>query len=455
MRITHALGWYFPDSVGGTEIYVAGLCQRLQRDGHDVAVVAPDAAVVTPRAYQHDGVPVFRYPIPAQPTRDEAQGVVAARGTEHLIRWLREHPTDIFHAHGVTTGVGRHEIRAARDAGARTLLTHHLPSLGYICRRGTLMEGGRRPCDGLVAPGKCAACILEERGVPTLAAAALAGLPVDASRVLGTIAGKVGTTFGAAASIAAGQAMQRELVSVTDCMIALNDAALSMLVANGAPPSAVIVNRLGHSHRALPRRATASARLPLRVGFMGRLHPTKGVYELARAMTMLPRPLQVAVEIRGVIQSDVERRVERDILAILDGDPRVTLAPAVPPDRVLDVLAGYDVLCCPSTWFENGPTVAIEAMAVGTPVIGSRLGNLAELVTDGVDGRLVAPGDAADLARAIGDLARSPATLETWRSHLRPARTMDEIAADYVALYAELLAQDGPDRRELLCASAS
>jgi glycosyltransferase involved in cell wall biosynthesis len=173
---------------------------------------------------------------------------------------------------------------------------------------------------------------------------------------------------------------------------------------------------------------------------MGRLHPTKGVYELAHAVTMLPSDMAFELEIRGVVHAEVERQVQADIKRILAGDPRVTIAPAVPPDEVLGALAAYDVLCCPSTWFENGPTVAIEAMAVGTPVIGTRLGNLAELITDGVDGCLVAPGDAADLAGAIARIARSPAIVDTWRANLGPARTMDEIAGDYERLYSELTA---------------
>jgi glycosyltransferase involved in cell wall biosynthesis len=107
-----------------------------------------------------------------------------------------------------------------------------------------------------------------------------------------------------------------------------------------------------------------------------------------------------------------------------------------------DVLAGYDVLCCPSVCAEGGPTAAIEAHAVGTPVIGTRIGGLAELVTDGVNGRLVPPGDWRALASALADLARDPAgTVDRWRLALPRARTMDEIAADYEALYAEALSR--------------
>ena len=48
MKIAHALGWYFPDSLGGTEIYVAALSRELQARGHEVVIAAPDARRAAP-----------------------------------------------------------------------------------------------------------------------------------------------------------------------------------------------------------------------------------------------------------------------------------------------------------------------------------------------------------------------------------------------------------------------
>ena len=100
-------------------------------------------------------------------------------------------------------------------------------------------------------------------------------------------------------------------------------------------------------------------------------------------------------------------------------------------------LSEIDLLCCPSLVAEGGPTVAIEAHAVGTPVIGTRIGGLAELVTDGVNGRLVAPGDWRALARVIQDAASDPAgTIDQWRRALPPARTFDDVTREYLSMYA-------------------
>ena len=81
--------------------------------------------------------------------------------------------------------------------------------------------------------------------------------------------------------------------------------------------------------------------------------------------------------------------------------------------------------------------MAIEAHAVGTPVIGTRIGGLAELITDGENGRLVRPGDWRALANVLREVATDPRqTIDRWRKALPPARTMNEIAADYLTLYA-------------------
>ena len=90
MKIAHLLGWYFPDSVGGTEVYVEGLCRRLRAAGHRVVVAAPDSRHVAPERYTHDDVPVFRYPISDTPTRDEAYHRVPVRGAGRLYRWLAD-----------------------------------------------------------------------------------------------------------------------------------------------------------------------------------------------------------------------------------------------------------------------------------------------------------------------------------------------------------------------------
>jgi glycosyltransferase involved in cell wall biosynthesis len=66
------------------------------------------------------------------------------------------------------------------------------------------------------------------------------------------------------------------------------------------------------------------------------------------------------------------------------------------------------VAVVPSRFPDPCPTVALEAMAAGRPVVGSAVGGLADLVVDGVTGVLVPPGDAAALRSAIQQLLTDP-----------------------------------------------
>ena len=439
MKIAHLVGWYFPDSVGGTEIYVEGLCRRLRDAGHDVIVAAPDAQHVMPAQYAHDDVPVFRYRIATPASRDEACHRVAVRGAERLHQFLDEERPDILHLHSFTTGAGIAEIRAASRRGIRVIATCHLPGLGYMCRSGELMQWGTEPCDGIVFPRKCAACNLTRVGLAKPLARIVAATPLPVSRSLGAIHGRVGTAIGMAASVGDYQEIQREMFSLVDRFVVLNETGRRMLIANGAPASKLVLNRLGVSFMKAPRKPSPDVQpttSPVTFGYVGRLHPTKGLVELLRAVRAIPRDVEFRLEVRGPILDGEARQFAEQLRRLADGDPRVAIGPGVAVPDVPSHLARLDALVCPSIWFENGPTVALEAMAVGTPVIASRVGNLAEAIDDGGTGRLVTPGDVAEWARTLTTIAKSPETIDCWRCALPAPRTMDDIARDYLALYA-------------------
>jgi glycosyltransferase involved in cell wall biosynthesis len=440
VKIVHLLGWYFPDSVGGTEVYVEGLCRRLKDAGHEVLVAAPDPGRRAPETYDYHGVTVFRYPITDHPTRDESYHRVPMPGTEHLFRWLAAERPDILHVHSIKTGTGLPEFREARRLGIRIIATCHLPSLGYMCRTGELMEGGKHPCDGVVRASKCAACSLTHVGLPAPASRLAGAIPPWLGDGLRVLPGKVGTVLGMSALVVEYQRMQRELFEIVERFVVLNQTAYRMLIADGSPVEKLAINRLGLSQTGVRRKPGPDVRptaRPVRFGFAGRLHPAKGVMQIARAVLAIPREMDFRLDIRAPILDAGARAIDAELRRLVGGDPRVRFEPAVSSAEIPAVLAELDVLLSPSLWFENGPTIALEAMAVGTPIIATRVGNQAELIEDGVSGRLVEAGNVAALSSAILEAASSPEkTIDVWRRALAPVRTMDDIARDYMAMYA-------------------
>lgn len=440
MKIVQALGWYFPDSLGGTEVYVAALAERLRRLGHQVIVAAPDPAHTVERHDEHEGARIYRYPIAATVSRDQARGFAVVPGAERFHHWLARERPDVVHVHTFVTGLGLRELASARAAGARVIVTSHAASLGFLCERGTLMRYGRALCDALVEPVTCATCALEHRGVPMPVAALAARIPVRLSLRALAWRRRAGTGLGMRALIDANRASQARLFDLADRVVVLSQWAADALRANGAPADKVVVNRLGIAcrTRGWPRKpppAERPTRLPLTAGFAGRVERIKGLADAITAVRSLPGETPVRLRVVALARTPDDQRELARCRRLAAGDARIVFEPAVPPRDMPALLASFDVLLCPSRAIEGGPTVALEAMAVGTPVLAAAVPALTEIVQPDVTGWLHAPADVRALAGALARLAAEPSRIDQCRARLGPVRTMDEVARDYEREY--------------------
>jgi glycosyltransferase involved in cell wall biosynthesis len=132
------------------------------------------------------------------------------------------------------------------------------------------------------------------------------------------------------------------------------------------------------------------------VGFVGRLVPRKGPLDLVRAA---PAIRAARPDVRVVVVGDDPYEDEDPAYAAM-----VRAAAGVDHvgrvDEAASILQHLDVLVLPSREEPFG-TVVAEAMAAGTPVVATNVDGLPELVTDGITGALVEPGDTAALAVAV------------------------------------------------------
>jgi glycosyltransferase involved in cell wall biosynthesis len=146
---------------------------------------------------------------------------------------------------------------------------------------------------------------------------------------------------------------------------------------------------------------------PVRVGFVGRLEPYKGGDVAIRAFVRAGEGMDARLELLG--SGSAEGDLRRLVASLGAGD-RVSLPGAVPQDEALVRIGGYDALLVPSlttpSWKEQFGRVAAQAMALGTPVIASDSGALAEVV--GGAGLLAREGDVADFAEKLGAVLRDP-----------------------------------------------
>jgi glycosyltransferase involved in cell wall biosynthesis len=157
--------------------------------------------------------------------------------------------------------------------------------------------------------------------------------------------------------------------------------------------------------------------------FVGRLEHVKGVHVLLRAM---PTVLAGAPATRVVIVGDGPARVELVRLAAdLGVDHAVSFRGWLTADQLLPEYERATAVVVPSVWPENFPTVALEALGVGRPLVGSAVGGIPELIDHRTSGLVVPPDDAPALAAALLELLLDPGT----------ARAMAAAARDKAAVF--------------------
>lgn len=133
------------------------------------------------------------------------------------------------------------------------------------------------------------------------------------------------------------------------------------------------------------------------VAFISRLVSWKGVRDVIDLARSQPE-LNVVIAGDGPLQDEV-----REASGTL---PNLEYCGFVQTDRVLEIVRSARVAIVPSRWAEPGGIVALDAMAVGTPVVAYASGGLAEYVSDSGGGVLVPP-DSSSLATAVSRLHRN------------------------------------------------
>ncbi|SEW42712.1 glycosyltransferase family 4 protein [[Clostridium] fimetarium] len=83
-------------------------------------------------------------------------------------------------------------------------------------------------------------------------------------------------------------------------------------------------------------------------------------------------------------------------------------------DELYKLIAEAKISVCPSEWYENCPFSVIESISLGTPVVGSRIGGIPELIVDRKTGELFEAGNAIELEKAIRRIIDSKSTMEQY-----------------------------------------
>ena len=424
MKIAHLPFAYYPDPAGGTEVYVRALAHEQRAAGHQPVVFAP--ARIESR-YEVEGIPVYRFAV-ADDVDDIREIYVRDRSVDHeaFEAALADASPDVLHIHGYTPSITRRMLAAARARHARVIFTYHTPTA--TCVRGTLLRFGSDVCGGELDARTCAACVLQSHGLPRVAAQAVARSPQAFARILPP--GRARSAFRIHELVTLRQREIRHFLADVDHVVAPSLWAMRLLQTLGVPSVKMTMSRQGVFGRREYHLRSRTERL--KIAFLGRLHQTKGLPVLLQALARIPN---ANVRLNVYPTAPAQDAYARGLQQLMQHDDRVTLHDPLPQDAVIGALQEHDVLAVPSQWLETGPLVVLEAFEAGIPVIGSRLGGVAELVAHEEDGLLVEAGDTQAWANAIQSLASHPELLSRLTHNVRRPRTMADVAADMERVY--------------------
>lgn len=415
MRILHLTHQYVPEYVGGVELYTQSLAAEQAAAGHAVAVFYRVSRVGQGCAVRADGdVQVWAaWDGVVTPPR---RFLAAFHGPALEQAWTQALATfrpDLIHIQHLM-GLPLRLARLIRQRGIPYVVTLH--DYWWVCANAQLITNDRQQiCDGPRVYLNCARCALaragRERWWPTIPAL----LPLLAARNAGL----------------------RRILAGAHAVIAPSQFVCHWYAAHGGWSGDCQAIPLGVERPAAPLPARTAG--PVRFAYLGGIAWQKGVHVIVEAF----RALEVGSERESPVaelwiagDETTDPAYTRHLRAL--ATPHVRFLGRLSRAGVWEMLAQADVLLVPSLWYESFGLVVREAFVVGTPVIVSDLGALAEAVREGVDGLRVPPGDVGAWRTAMARFIHTPTVRESFQKAIAPPLTLREHLSQIMAVYARV-----------------
>lgn len=439
MHVAHNLAWYFPDSSGGTEVYVESLVRSLEERGVRGSVIAATTGDRYAN-YCHGGIQVHRYPVTSDHRQEVIQGTDAHAGFDVFKRALCQVKPDLFHLHSWTPDSGLHHLRYAKSMGLPTVLTIHTASV--LCMRGTMIRNGERVCDGEINLRLCTECVANARGASAAVCRALSCVPDRISRFSKHRFNhfRAGNAIAMRSIVDSHRQKLGEAGRLADKIIVLSQWLYDSLLLNRVEEHKLVLCRHGVSHEFEPAAAEEKNKAAgsIRMGMIGRADPAKGMHTVIAGFRQLKHNAPLQLDIHAMAPDASSQRHLKKLKHLADGDCRIHFCPAIKRGDLPQVMKNFDLLLVPSECLETGPLVVLEALALKVPVFGSGIGGIKEYIQDGENGRLLHQGDEYAWGRAFAGLVESPEKVSVYRKNIQKVKTMHDVARETQKIYEEL-----------------
>jgi glycosyltransferase involved in cell wall biosynthesis len=368
MRVLSITNYFPPNDVGGAEIAAYNTCYGLRQHGVAASVLTINARMSESedRHYEIWGVPVHKISHRRRRFYSALTQAFDFRVYRDVLAELRRVRPNVVHVHNVS-GTTLAPFWACERADVPVVLTLHDHWL--LCPNNMLYRGDGALCDP-VNSSRCGRCFRRYDY--------WAGLP------------------GRRKAFARSVDKVRLFVSPSQKLIDLHveagyDRSRFRMVRNGIGDSLVQAPSNPRLREMVRQRGLYPTLL-----FAGAVVETKGMQTVIDALPSLARYVE---GVRLIIAGSGD---ERFMAALRRFNPgRVRLLGRMPFREMRALYASVDLTLVPSTWYDNSPMVILESLLVGTPVLGSNIGGIPELIQDGRTGYLIPPGDPGAMIEAV------------------------------------------------------
>jgi len=146
--------------------------------------------------------------------------------------------------------------------------------------------------------------------------------------------------------------------------------------------------------------------------YVGRLSQEKGVRTLIEAWKNINMKLKVIGD--GPLMDELKSLPEKTL-------QNIEFCGYLDRKTIINIVKDATFQLVPSEWYEGFPMVLLEAFSCGTPVVGSDIGSISEIVVNGETGVKFEPGNATSLKNTINELLSNPQKLTNMRTTSRQA----------------------------------
>lgn len=415
MRILIVLHQFYPEFSGGTERVSLNLAHTAQRAGHYVHVLACSVnsnhgtnskceKLVDATDSMHQGVPVTLFPRNLLPASVDFSLEAEPTLVEPIAKWMTHKRFDVCHViHNMRMSTA---ILAAQRCGLPIIMT--LTDFFLACPRINLINLDKQICDGPELGKTCVQnCLTAEWSQDTLI-----------------------SRYGYAKEILASASIR---VTPSEFVAQRYRAAFPensfRVIPHGIDMLALTANSESE-----PQQQKKGNKL--RLGYVGAIHPQKGLHILLRAFSMIEDP-NVELKIIGGFYCSAEFQAE--VLALAKSDPRIEFLGHLEAAKVFNFVRQLDLLCLPSQVPETFSLALHEAAALGVPALVSNLGAPNEQVSKNGGGQTVVANDVVAWTNAILSILNEPEKIKFWRCQLPLPIRVEEEGFYYEALYKTLL----------------